>query len=449
MNGSITNAEGAMSRLRRSVLVVGGLVGSLVVMPVSATAHADDLLPVVAQAETAPNFDDDAGGNADADDPAIWVHPSIPEHSLVVGTLKNGGLTVFDLRGRELQHIPTPPAPAPDTEAGRFNNVDILQNVRIGDRTLDIAVVSDRGRDRLRIYSIDPRGTPAGSRALTEVTTSAPALVFSADEAAVEDQRTAYGLALRADPTGGAPWVVVSQRHETQLALFRLGADPTGRILYQRAGQIELPATFQVAGETWTPCEDPGERPQLEGMVVDQVSDVLYAAQEDVGIWRIPLSRAGFGQPVLVERVREYGQPAIFDEQTEECVPTGPPSSEAGEHLSADAEGLTIAYSDRTSRTLLASSQGDSTFAAYQIRRPDLRHVGSFQVIDAAAADSVEHSDGAAVTTTALGSRFPQGLLVVHDGENTPVVLDDNGEPRPNTNFKLLRLEQLASIIAD
>lgn len=434
-----------MSRLRRSTLMVGVLIGSLMVMPGPATAQ-DDLHPVVAQAETAPNFDDDAGGSADADDPAIWVHPSIPEHSIVVGTLKNGGLTVFDLRGRELQHIPTPPAPAPDTEAGRFNNVDILQGARIGGRTLDIAVVSDRGRDRLRIYSIDPRGAPAMDRALTEITTANPALVFSPDEATVEDQRTAYGLALRADPRGGAPWVVVSQRHETQLGLFRLGADPTGRIEYQRAAQIELPASFLVAGEVWAPCEDPGERPQIEGMVVDQISDVLYAAQEDVGIWRIPLSRTGFGSPVLVERVREYGQPAVFDELTEECVFTGPPSTEAGEHLSADAEGLTIAYSGNT-RTLMASSQGDSTFAAYRIGGPGLRHVAGFRVVDSAATDSVEHSDGAAVTTAALGARFPRGLLVVHDGENTPDVLDDNGEPRPNTNFKLLRWEQLASII--
>jgi 3-phytase len=429
--------------------MASALVGSLMVMPVPATAHVTDLRLVVAQAETAPNFDDDAGGLADADDPAIWVHPSTPEHSIVVGTLKNGGLTVFDLRGRELQRIPAPPAPAPDTEAGRYNNVDIVQNAQIGGRALDLAVVSDRGRDRLRIYSIDPRGAPAGGRVLTEVTTSAPALVFSADEAAVEDQRTAYGLALRADPMGGAPWVVVSQRHETQLGLFRLGADPTGRIEYQRAGQIELPATFQVAGEVWAPCADPGERPQVEGMVVDQTSDVLYAAQEDVGIWRIPLSETGFGQPVLVERVREYGQPAVFDEQTEECVTTGPPSNEAGEHLSADAEGLTIAYSGNMPRTLLASSQGDSTFATYRIGRSDLRHLGSFRVIDSAATDSVEHSDGAAVTTAALGARFPQGLLVVHDGENTPVVLDEAGEPRSNTNFKLLRWEQLAMIAAD
>ena len=33
---------------------------------------------------------------------------------------------------------------------------------------------------------------------------------------------------------------------------------------------------------------------------------------------------------------------------------------------------------------------------------------------------------------------FPGGLLVVHDGENTPEVPGPDGEARPNTNFKFL-----------
>jgi 3-phytase len=87
----------------------------------SAGAGAQVLTKVRAVAETAPNWDDEAGGDANADDPAIWVHPSRPARSVVLGALKNGGLTVVDLAGQELQHIATPPAPAPDTEAGRFN----------------------------------------------------------------------------------------------------------------------------------------------------------------------------------------------------------------------------------------------------------------------------------------------------------------------------------------
>ena len=49
----------------------------------------------------------------------------------------------------------------------------------------------------------------------------------------------------------------------------------------------------------------------------------------------------------------------------------------------------------------------------------------------------MQHSDGAAVNSAYLGPRFPDGLLVVHDGENTPEVTAD-GEVRPNTNFKFV-----------
>ena len=37
-----------------------------------------------------------AGGNADADDPAIWRNPADPDRSLVVATAKEGGLRVYD-----------------------------------------------------------------------------------------------------------------------------------------------------------------------------------------------------------------------------------------------------------------------------------------------------------------------------------------------------------------
>jgi len=92
-------------------MVRGPVIGAVVLGVVLTTTSfaAPPLEPVRAVAETASNFDDEAGGDADADDPAIWVHPTRPADSIVVGALKNGGLTVFDLRGRELQHVATPP----------------------------------------------------------------------------------------------------------------------------------------------------------------------------------------------------------------------------------------------------------------------------------------------------------------------------------------------------
>jgi 3-phytase len=382
------------------------VLGAVVLGVVLATnSVAAPLAQVTATYETASNFDDSAGGDADADDPAIWTHPTRPGDSIVVGTLKNGGLTVFDLRGRELQHIATPPG-------GRFNNVDIAGN---------LAVVSDRGLDRIRVYAIDPV-----TRVLTDVTTAAPPLVFSADEAEVEEQRTVYGLATWT--SGGRTYVVGSRRHETRLGMFELVRRTDG-ISYRQVATKDMPGTF---GE-WAPCEEPGERPQFEGMVVDRADSVLYAAQEDVGIWRIPLSRTGFGRAELVEKVRSFGQPAAYDDSSGECVPTGPESPAAGRHLTADAEGLTIAYG-RHGRTLYASSQGDSTFAQYRIDGR-FRHTGGFAVVDGGV-DGVQHSDGAAVTTTPLGRDYPHGLLVLHDGENTPATPDRGAD----TNFKLLRL---------
>ncbi|WP_026424417.1 phytase [Actinokineospora inagensis] len=412
--------------MRRTAAVLA----SLALLPVLTLPATADLPQVRAVTETPPNYDDKAGGKADADDPAIWINREHPERSRVIGTLKNAGLDVFDLAGNRLQHFAPPPAPTPDAEAGRFNNVDVVQAARVGRRTLDLAVVSDRGRDRIRVYAIDRSGV------LTDVTTATPPRAFSATEAEVDDQRTAYGLAVVPDPAGGAPWVVTSRRHETRIGVFRLADDGTGHITYRRADLLDLPATFPVPGGSWSPCEDPGEGPQVEGMVFDPTDGVLYAAQEDVGVWRIPLRDGRFGKPALVDRVREFGRPAGYDETAEECVFTGPPSPAAGRYISADAEGLTIAYGRHGEKTLLASSQGDSTFVVYDISR-GFRHTTGFAVADGSTVDGVQHSDGGAVTSTPLGRDFPHGLLVLHDGENTP----DDG--RVSTNFKFVRWEQV------
>jgi len=396
--------------------IAGVLVAAMTVTLGACPAYASGLTEVTAAAETAPNWDDDAGGNANADDPAIWVDAQHPERSVVLGTLKNGGLTVFDLTGKQVQRFATPPAPEPGQEPGRFNNVDIVDN---------LAIVTDRGRDQLRTYAVK-----AGR--LTDVTSATAPLVFSKDTAEVQDQRTAYGLA--ATKIKGRTVVAVTRRSETRVGFLALVPDGHGKITYRSIGTVDLPSTFKLSdGSTWSPCEEPGDRPQLEGMVFDRTTNDLYAAQEDVGVWRIPQH----GKPDLLEKVREFGQRAVYNDETEECEPTGPVSPDAGNHLSADAEGLTIAYRNGV-RTLYASSQGDSTFAVYRMDGRRLVYRAGFEVTDGPAADGVQHSDGAAVTTQPLGSRFPHGLFAVHDGENTPGDSDREG-----TNFKLVRLEKL------
>jgi 3-phytase len=212
-----------------------------------------------------------------------------------------------------------------------------------------------------------------------------------------------------------------------------------GRVTYQRTDTLDLPASFRLPnGTTWRPCAEPGEDPQVEGMTVDAAAGVLYAAQEDVGLWRISLSlqRGRFTDARrLVERVAEYGVPATFDPETEECVLDIAHDPGYGRRIRADVEGVTIYPTGVRSGYLLVSSQGDSTFYVYD--RRTTTPVGRFAVVDGPAADGAQHSDGAAVTRAALPG-YPAGLLVVHDGENTPDVPGADGEPRPNTNFKFI-----------
>ncbi|MBB5808409.1 3-phytase [Saccharothrix ecbatanensis] len=392
------------------------LMAALVPLLIASSPGPDEVVPVTQTRA----FVDDASGtpaNADADDPAIWVHPRSARQSVVLGTLKEGGLAAFDLSGRTLGTYPAPLPPTPDAKPGRYNNVDVLSRVPVGGRARDLAFVSDRGRDRIRVYEIDGRGAAAGASVVRDVTDPGARPVFSASEEEVDDQHTAYGLA--AGVVGRTPVVVTNRRNETRVALLHVVAGPDRSVGTAVVASIDLPASFRLPdGTEWTPCGEPGERPQLEGMVVDSEHGVLYAAQEDVGIWRIPLRAAAFGTPVLIDKVRSFGVPQSYDPETEECSVSGADPGFGGKRLTADAEGLAVGDD-----YLIASSQGDSRFVAYE-RTGRNRYVGEFVVGSGRGNDSVEHSDGAHLVTADLGRDYPEGLLVLHDGERTPAAGD-------------------------
>ncbi|MFF0195199.1 phytase [Streptomyces anulatus] len=398
-------------------------------------------LPAVTpRTETATLYDDEEGGNANADDPAIWRNNADPDHSLVIATAKEGGLRVYDLDARLVQSLPAPAAPGPDHAPGRFNNVDLVQGLRLSPGgTADLAVTSDRGHDRLRIHRIDP-SRPGGP--LTDVTDPAAPRVFSADQDEVDEQATAYGLATWTDRRSGRSYALASRRNRTSVALLELLPTRSGTVTYRKVRSLDLPSAFRLPdGTSWSPCGEPGELPQVEGMVVDPADGTLYAGQEDVGIWRMPADLRG--KPVLVDKVREYGVPGTYDEESEECAPGKDPGF-GGTRVSADVEGLTLLRERNGDRYLLASSQGDDTFAAYARRtgrenRAVPVYAGGFRVTAASATlDGSEVCDGAAVRSEPLGSRYPGGLLVVQDGSATPAQ-----DGREATGFKFVDLRKV------
>jgi 3-phytase len=422
---------------RRPVVLGTGLALLAVSVAGLPAEAADPIASVAAVVETPAQFDDDAGGNADADDPAIWRNKANPSRSLVVTTAKEGGLKVYNLSGAQVQALPVPPAPAPGLETGRFNNVDLLTDVQFADGKADVAVVSDRGRDRIRTYRINPASSTAP---LTDVTAASVPLVFSATEAEVEDQNTAYGLAAYTDKATGRHYAVASRRNHTTLKLVELKV-AGGKITYVPVRSYDLPASFTLPnGTSWTPCDEPGSTPQVEGMVVDSATGKLYAGQEDVGIWKLGANLTG--APILVDKVREFGVAGTYDPETDECT-SGPDPGYGGRHISADVEGLTIFDDGDGEGYLLASSQGDNTFVAYD-REGSNPYLTNFRVAAGSTVDGSEECDGAMVSSASFGSAYPDGLLVVQDGFNAPDVIGDDGEPRANTNFKFVSWDDVA-----
>ncbi len=86
--------------------------------------------------------------------------------------------------------------------------------------------------------------------------------------------------------------------------------------------------------------------------------------------------------------------------------------------LTADIEGLTIYPLGAEGGWLIASSQGDDSFALFAL--PQAEFVGRFTVVASAdgSVDRVTHTDGLDVVAAALPG-FPDGLVVVQDDENT------------------------------
>lgn len=185
-------------------------------------------------------------------------------------------------------------------------------------------------------------------------------------------------------------------------------ADAGGRIsvfVSDKDGRVEEWAIGSDLGGKFLRAFEFGS--QTEGCVVDPAGNRLFVGEETVGIWSVDLVS---GDMQIVDRVG------------------------AG-RLTADVEGLDI----YDGRYLLASSQGDNSFAVYALEDP--RPIGRFRIgpNEARGIDGVSETDGIAVTAARL-PQFPEGLLVAQDGLNVA--------PPENQNFKLVDWREIAAIIA-
>lgn len=224
-------------------------------LPVTKVAAPIPVLPAQVQTEPVPSFGDAA------DDPAIWVSATDPQQSRILGTDKKGGLLVYDLAGKQLQ----------DLRVGRVNNVDVRNGFTLGERTVDLAVASNRDHNSLQVFAIEPATGEVS--VLGEVATPLKEI---------------YGLCMFKD-AGGAIHAIVNDKDGSFLQ-YRLGA-PKGEI------QGELVRRFATAT-------------QPEGCVADDRGQRLFIGEEDKAVWALDARADG---PTALEKVIAVGDPIKAD----------------------------------------------------------------------------------------------------------------------------------------
>ena len=243
------------------------------------------------------------------------------------------------------------------TPSPRLNNVDLRADVTINGRPGVIAAASDRA-DVLN-----------GKVALFQLDTAAARLVPIGTYPVGAGE--AYGMCL---------WTRASDK-----ALFGFLVMKDGRI-----DQVRIDASG--ATPTVTKVRELKLGTQSEGCVADDRTGILYVAEEDVGLWRFDADPAAPTQATEIARV---DRDRLYD----------------------DVEGLAIAPQGSDDGHLVVSSQGDNAYALYRL--PGLDYVGRFRIAEGAV-DGVSETDGLEVMVGDYGPAFPEGLLVVQDGDNAP-----------------------------
>lgn len=188
-------------------------------------------------AETVPVANSDDA----ADDPAIWVNRRDPASSAVIGTDKKGGLYVYDLAGRPLQHLAN----------GRMNNVDLREGFRLGGKEVVLVTASDRTNLAVAILALDSE-----TRQLADV----------ADGLQETDLSDPYGLCMYRSRKTGETYVFVN--------------DPTGLV---RQWKLVATAAGKVRAEV---VRSFALNSQVEGCAADDETGALYIGEENVGLWR-------------------------------------------------------------------------------------------------------------------------------------------------------------------
>ena len=331
-----------------------------------------------------------------ADDAAIWMHPTDPEKSTIIGSNKKGGVAVYNLKGEELAFYPT----------GRINNLDVLYGFPLAGKRLDLVGCTNRSDQSVDLLAIDPQ---------TGVLTDVSAHALLVDTQQIKD---IYGCCFYFNKK---PYFFINGKNGV-VQQFELVATPGQKI------DLKLVRTLEFST-------------QIEGMVADEEYGVLYVGEEDRGVWKVS-AESDDSDYLSVLPIYLGDRLHYFHDWGNVSEPVLLPMSGADNPAIAfDVEGLAL-YKKNRDGYLIVSSQGNFSYAVFE-RKGDNRYLGSFKILGNDKIDGVEETDGIDVCAAALGSLYPEGLFIAQDGYNY------DGNALQKQNFKMVRWEKIRQKIQE
>ncbi|MCL6260570.1 phytase [Aquiflexum sp. TKW24L] len=296
----------------------------------------------------------------DTDDPAIWINPTDPSKSLIIGTDKDadGALFVFDLTGKKIDSLIVRGLQRP-------NNVDVSYGLKMGDRLVDFAVTGERMTSKLRFYSLpDMKEIQVGGIEIYEGETG-------------EMYRDLMGVAVYHDKSNGKHYVIAGRKtgptDGTYLWQYEIKGSETGITL-------DLVRKFgNYSGKK-----------EIEAIAVDNELGFIYYSDEGVGV------RKYYADPA-----KGNDELALF----------------ATEGFTQDHEGISIYKLDDATGYILVSDQEVNQFHVFPREgAPTNPHQHDLITI---IKTSTVSSDGSEVTSLPLNSTFTKGLFVAMSDDKT------------------------------
>jgi 3-phytase len=270
-------------------------------------------------------------------------------------------------------------------EFGPINNADIRYNFPLNDELIDFIAATDRYTNSIKVFRINP-----DNGMIKRI--DSRRILSGMDEV--------YGFCLYNDLENNIFYGFITGKGGG-VEQWRLYATPEDEV----GGEFVRFLDVQT---------------QSEGCVADDELGWFYVAEEDVGILKFPAQPDKEAVATLVDDLQNPD-------------------------LEADIEGLTIYYTADGGGYLIASSQGNNSYAVYE-RTGENTYLGSFSITDRVedgkvVIDGTSDTDGIDVINHSFGGLFPKGVFIAQDGENT----DQDGNPE-RQNFKMVSWEKIAKL---